>query len=219
MDIAMATDISNLTRCHLKVPPDHYDRGIKNNIFQRFWHQSRFAAVGKILNGVRPRQILDIGCHGGTFTEIISQKFPQAKVFGIDISPEAIKYGRKRRPKINFQVANAQQLPFPDKSFDLVTCFDTFEHLPDSQTVLVEIKRVLTDNGEVIFLIPTENLLFKMVWWFWTKFGPGRVWWETHIQNFNGHKLDKILEKGGFEIDKRKIINWEMLILIKAKKT
>ena len=210
--------MDKLTLRHSLVSPDHYDRGIRSNIFQRLWHKRRFAEVGKVLDGISPRQVLDIGCHGGTFTEVISKKFLGAEVFGIDISQNAIDYGKKIRPKINFQVASAEKLPFPDHFFDLITCFDTFEHLPDSSKALSQMHRVLAKDGKVIFLIPTESFLFRTVWFFWSRFGPGKVWQGTHIQNFNGGKLDKLLEKSGFKITMRKTINLGMLLLIGAQK-
>lgn len=215
--------MEGLTLRHCQVPPDHYDREIKNNLFLRIWHKRRFAEVGKtlgvpVVGGAGPRSILDIGCHGGTFTEAISKKFPQARVSGIDISKVAIDYAKKTRPKIHFEVASADNLPFPNQTFDLITCFDTFEHLPNSAKVLSEIKRVLTKEGKVIFSIPTENFLFRTVWFFWSRFGPGKVWQGTHVQNFNGMKLDKLLEKSGFKIEERKTINFKMLLLIKVRK-
>lgn len=210
--------MDKLTLRHYQVPPNHYDRGIKNNFVQGLWHKRRFAEVSKILDGLKPRRILDIGCHGGTFTEVLARKFPRGEVFGIDISPQAIEYGKKTRPGINFKVAEAANLPFADQTFDLVTCFDIFEHLPDSDRVLAEIRRVLKKEGEVLFSIPTENLLFRTVWFFWTRFGPGRVWQETHVQNFNGRKLDGLLENSGFKVEVSKTINFNMLFLIKARK-
>lgn len=213
--------MDKLTLRHCQVPPDHYDRGIKNNIFQKLWHKRRFAQVCQVLDARQsagPGRILDIGCHGGTFTEIIGKRFPEAQVFGIDISPKAIDYARKKRPQINFQIANAEKLPFSDSFFNLITCFDTFEHLPDSSKALSQMHRVLAKDGKVIFLIPTESFLFRTVWFFWSRFGPGKVWQETHIQNFNGQKLDKLLENAGFKIEVRKTINLGMLLLIKARK-
>ncbi|MFH0864286.1 MAG: class I SAM-dependent methyltransferase [Candidatus Gottesmanbacteria bacterium] len=211
-------DIKDLNNRHYQVPPDYYDQGIRHNVYQKIWHGWRFIKVREILKGIKPKKILDIGCHGGTLTEIVSKNFPQAEVYAIDISLRAINYAQKKRPKIHFLVADAKELPFKDNDFDLVTCSDTFEHLPNSQKVLAEIRRVLTKDGQVLFIIPTESFLFKLVWLFWINFGPGRVWQETHIHKFNGHKLDKLLEKSGFKVKARKIINLGMLLLIRAKK-
>lgn len=211
-------NFSNLDRRHFEVPADYYDRGIKNNFWQRIWHKRRFAQVVKVLDGIAPEKILDIGCHEGTISEVLAQKFPQAQVFGIDISAGAIEYAKKARPQIQFQVAQAEELPFEDNSFGLVACFDLLEHLPNPQKALLETRRVLKNGGELVLTIPTEDLLFRLVWFFWSRFGPARVWQDTHVQNFNHHKLDKLLEKTGFTIKRRQTVNL-LLLLIKAQKT
>lgn len=213
--------MDKLTLRHCQVPPDHYDKEIKNNFLLRIWHQSRFRELKKIL----PEQenpgfkILDIGCHGGTATEVVSKKFPHSPVFALDISAQAIQYGRKVRPHIHFLVGKATALPFPDKNFALVTCFDILEHIPESELALSEIHRVLADKGILILEIPTENFLFKIVWFFWNHFGGGRVWQETHVQDFSGHKLARLLKKSGFEIEQEKTINYKMLFLVRARKS
>lgn len=209
--------MDDLTLQHCRVPPDYYDQGIKNDPVRRIWHKKRFAEVCKTLNGIKPYQILDIGCHGGTFAEVIGKKFPKAAVFGIDISRIAIEYGKKMRPKINFKLASAENLPFPNDSFDLITCFDTLEHLVHPNKALSEMRRVLVKDGEVVFLLPTESLLFRIGWFFLSRFGPQKVWQKTHVQNFNGKRLDDLLEKSGFKIETRKTINLGMLLLIKAR--
>lgn len=210
--------MDELTSRHCRVPPDYYDQGIKNNILQGFWHKRRFKETWYFLDGLSPRQILDIGCHGGTFTEVVAQKFPTSLVFGLDVSVAAIDYGKKVRPGINFRVGTADNLPFPDGAFDLVTCFDTFEHLPDPKKALSEMRRVLTQDGQAVFLVPTESLLFKIIWFLWGRLGPGKVWEETHIQNFSGRRLDRLLKEASFVILAREKINWGMLLVIRAKK-
>lgn len=210
--------MDKLTLLHCQVPADHYDREIKNNLFLRLWHKNRFNKVGQTINNIYPQQILDIGCHGGTFTEAISRQFPRAKVFGIDICSHLIAYAQKKRPKINFKVASAEKLPFPDRTFQLVTCFDMLEHLSNPGKALDEISRVLSGGGILVLTVPSENLIYKLTWWFWTVFGAGRVWQETHVQNFSHHKIDDILKDTGFQVNKKQLINWSMLILIKAQK-
>lgn len=210
--------MDGLTLRHCQVPPDHYDREIKHNFLLRIWHQNRCSRADKILDGHQPRQILDIGCHGGMMTEKIGKKFPGAQVFGIDISSQAIEYAKKLRPQISFQAGEATKLPFKDESFDLVTCFDILEHIPNPGKALAEMNRVLTKSGQILIEIPTENSLFKTVWFFWTRFGSGRVWQETHVQDFRDGQLERLLTKSGFNLEKKEKINLGMLLLLKAGK-
>lgn len=201
-----------------EVRGDYYDWSIKKNLFQRFWHKRRFLEVKNILNCPRIEKILDVGCHGGRFIYEISKQFPTASIFGIDSSQTAIQYAIKKYPDFHFQIAQAERLPFKDNFFDLVTCLEVLEHVKNPRQVLEEIKRVLKRKGILVILVPSENYLFKLGWFFWVRFGPGRVWQNAHINEFRNNILDSLLRQLGFQVLERKSFLLEMLLLIKAKK-
>ncbi|MBU3957022.1 class I SAM-dependent methyltransferase [Patescibacteria group bacterium] len=200
----------------MPVPPDYYDQGIKKNLLQFIWHKRRFWLIESLLPKVGTK-VLDVGCHAGTFTEEIARVLPEAEIFGVDIDRAVIAYAKKIRPNFHFQVASAEKLPFPEKSFDLITCLEVLEHVGDPKKVLAEIKRCLKDDGLLTILVPTESPLFRLIWFFWTK-GKGRVWQGTHLHNFNGYRLDSLLGEGGFEIKERKFSHLGMLQAVKVKK-
>jgi len=200
------------------VPGDYYDQSIRENVFQRYWHSRRFSEVGRFLKRLKAKKILDVGCHGGRFTYEISRKFPAASLFGIDISPIAVKYAIKKYPHFHFQVARAEKLPFKDNFFDLVTCLEVLEHVHHPQQVLKEIKRVLKKRGIFIILVPSENFLFRVGWFFWVRFGPGHVWQDAHLQKFKSNTLDSLLKNSDFKILRRKQFLLGMLLLIKTMK-
>lgn len=200
----------------MTVPPDYYDQGIKTNPLQFIWHKRRFRVIKNLLPKAGTK-VLDIGCHAGRFTEEIAKALPKAEIFGIDIDQAAIFYAKHKRPKFHFQEADAESLPFSDKTFDLITCFEVLEHVRKPKKILSEITRCLKDEGELIVLVPTESLLFRLIWFFWTK-GKGRVWQGTHLHQFNGRRLDELLVQNGFGIEKRKTSHLGMLLAIKAIK-
>lgn len=201
---------------HEDIPPDYYDTSIRRNFGQKIWHESRFRNVLEMLPKVNGK-ILDIGCHGGTFTKIIAQKTKAKEIYGIDISKKAIEFAKKRLPKFKFQVASAEYLPFTSGFFDGVTCLEVLEHVDDPEKVLSEIKRVLKKGGWLVILVPTENKLFKFLWFFWTTFGKGKVWRHAHVQHFNGDSLDKLLKKNGFEIEEDHYLLLNMLKTIRVR--
>lgn len=207
-----------LEKKHQSVPPDYYEKGIKSNPFQRFWHKKRFTEVEKFLKKIKAKRVLDVGCHGGKFTSIVSESLSKAKIFGIDISREAISYADKKYPMINFVVARAEHLPFENSSFDLVTCFEVLEHLENPALAIKEINRILKGSGHFLALVPTENILFRTIWFFWSNFGPGKVWQNTHLQKFADHKLDMLLKEFGFRTIRRKTFLLGMLLLIQSQK-
>jgi 2-polyprenyl-3-methyl-5-hydroxy-6-metoxy-1,4-benzoquinol methylase len=207
-----------LDNLHQDVPGNYYSKAIAKNIFQKIWHTRRFNEVKKFLKYIEANTILDIGCHGGTFTNILYQKFKNSKINGIDISKQAILFARKTYPNIKFQVSRAENLPFKENSFDLITCFEVLEHIENPQTIMDEITRVLGVDGQLLIMVPTENFIFRIIWFFWTKIGPGHVWKHTHIQKFQNKKLDKLLIKNKFSITKRRQFLFGMLLLILARK-
>lgn len=205
----------SLQKIHEDVPAQHYDRGIKRNLFQKFWHSKRFKEVQKVVKPVKGR-VLDVGCHGGTFTLKILEKIGSDKIYGIDISPSAVKLISKKIPHGVFKIGDATKLPFKKNYFDAVFCLEMLEHVDKPMDVINEIKRVLKKNGYLVTLVPTDNKLFKLVWFLWTLYYP--VWRHTHVQSYQKQDLEKILKKIKFKIYKVKTFNLGMLKLIVAHK-
>jgi len=201
---------------HHRVPPDYYDTGIQTNVFQRYWHTRRFDVVCEMIGSINGR-LLDIGCHGGTFTSQIIQRTGPTEVVGIDIIRESVKYAAIQLPGAQFVCANGLALPFQDAHFDVITCLEALEHVESPGQVLLESRRCLRGNGDLLVLVPSENWLFRFIWYFWTKF-KGRVWDGVHIQQFKHQTLDILLEETGFQIVQRRAFLLGMLIAIKARK-
>lgn len=205
----------SLLEIHEDVPADHYDQGIKRNLFQKYWHWRRFTEVLKIIQPVTG-SILDVGCHSGTFTQKILKKTGSQKIYGIDISHSAAALAKKRIPNGNFQVADAVKLPFENNFFEAVFCLEMMEHVDDPVSVLKEIKRVAKSGSRIYILVPSENKLFKLVWFLWTM--RYHHWNHAHVQHFSGGLLEELVKSIGFKIIKIKTFHAGMLKLIIAQK-
>lgn len=200
---------------NLRIPPDYYDQSIRSNLFQQVYHQSRFRLIKGLLGEVKG-DLLDVGCADGVFTEQLAEKV-KGKVFGVDINPEFIAYAKKTRPQINFLVAPAERLPFPQKKFEVLTCLDVLEHLRRPQIALLEFHRVLKRKGRLLILVPIESLVFRFLWFFWVK-GKGRVWQGTVLSKFKKGRLEKLVEKAGFQICQRVTSHLGMHLTLEARK-
>ena len=118
-----------------------------------FWQhifRYRFAAkyVGK-------KRVLDIACGEGYGTSAL-QRAGAVSVIGVDVSDEvcrhaAAKYG------VDAKVGNAEQIPLPDGSVDIVVSFETIEHVANPEKFLVEVKRVLKASGVLIVSTPNKR--------------------------------------------------------------
>lgn len=116
-------------------------------------HSVRYQLASQM---VKDKVVLDVACGSGYGTEVLLQAGAQ-KVIGVDIDEIVIKAAQQRYSdsRIEFMAAEATTLPLPDKSIDLITSFETIEHLSDCAAYLKEMKRVL--KGEGVALISTPN--------------------------------------------------------------
>lgn len=214
----MNRGIKAAAELHQKVPPDWYHRSIKENVFQRYWHGRRFEEVGALIAPTGGK-ILDIGCADGVFTKVILDKSKAKEVVGIDVLKASVDWARNhwQDKRLRFMVADAHKLPFKNASFDGVVALEVLEHVASPERVLREIKRVLKKGGYAVFLVPTDNFLFKFIWFFWTK-SRGKIWDETHIQTYSNNYLARLSRKVGLKVeeDKRFIIG--MLQALKVRK-
>ncbi len=98
--------------------------------------------------------ILDIGCGAGV-DSIMAAKLagPSGAVTGIDLVPEMLARARENArlagvDNVTFQESSAEQLPFPDKSFDVVISNGVFNLVVDKVKALGEVFRVLKPGGQ-----------------------------------------------------------------------
>ncbi len=206
---------------HKAVPADWYHQSIKIDLLQRYWHKRRFDEVSKVIQKVNGR-VLDIGSNDGTFSKVILDKSHARSLVGLDVIKTTVDWANKHwkyTGKMKFMVGDAHKLPFVAKTFDAVFALEVLEHVFDPLIVLAEVKRVLRDDGYAVFLVPSDNLLFRTVWFLWLTFYPrGKIWRETHIQTYRNNYLTRVTKKAGFKIEADKKFILGMLHLIKVRK-
>ena len=103
---------------------------------------------------VAPSSLLDLGCGTGHLTERLCDRFPSARVIGVDYSPGMLRQATARLASTtaDLVLANAQLLPFDAGSFDVVTCTESFHWYPNQRQALDDIARVLRPGGRVLIV-------------------------------------------------------------------
>jgi len=94
------------------------------------------------------RRILDLGCGTGMFLKELSRH--AEFVAGIDASLEMLRMANVRRGKAALVLADADQLPFADGSFDAVVSVTLLQNMPDPAVTIKEVARVLRPGGRAI---------------------------------------------------------------------
>ena len=100
--------------------------------------------------------ILDLGCGEGHLPRRIGEVIPNAKLVGLDYSRTAIANARKVVPQAQLVVADANEPPFADRSFDVVLCTNLWEHVEAPITLAREMRRLLTPNGQLVLSTPAR---------------------------------------------------------------
>ena len=200
-----------------QVPASYYQEGVRKNLFQKLWHNSKIKLAKKLLSRIQFKNCLDVGCASGFMLSQIAASFPEAKYTGVDIYDKAIEYGRTTYPSINFQTASADKLPFKDSSFDLILFYETIEHVENPQTCLKEIRRVLSKNGTLILSMDSGSWLFRIVWFVWEN-TRGRIWKGAHLHPFHHWELERLIKKTRFRIRKKIFSFFEMEVTFVVKK-
>ncbi|WP_458011147.1 methyltransferase domain-containing protein [Candidatus Solincola sp.] len=127
---------------------------------EHWWFVGRRMVLASLLDGLplgEGRRVLDVGCGTGGNFPFLSR---YGEVEGCDYSEEAVRFCRLRGIA-PVREASIYDLPYPDASFDLVTCLDVLEHLRLDLPALRELERVLKPGGHLLLTIPGRPELYS----------------------------------------------------------
>src|SRR5438128_7425023 len=98
----------------------------------------------------------DLGCGPGNSTELIVERFPQARVVGLDNSPAMLESARKRLPGTPFELADISQWQ-PAEAPDLIYSNATLQWVPDHKALMPRLFSLLAPGGVLAVQMP-DNL-------------------------------------------------------------
>lgn len=105
--------------------------------------------------------ILDVGCGGGRTVHTLASLAPEGTVVGLDYSPVCVATSRDsnaaeiKAGRVQIEQGSVAALPFPDRTFDIVTAVETHYYWPDLPANVREILRVLKPGGTFALIAET----------------------------------------------------------------
>jgi ubiquinone/menaquinone biosynthesis C-methylase UbiE len=120
------------------------------------WHSSRMkdAALRRVHRPV-DGPVLDVGCGPGILLATLAGENPSLVLAGIDLAPEMIRAAQVRLgARAELRVGDAEDLPWDDGQFGVVTCIDSFHHYPKPARAMAEMFRVLKPGGLLVIADP-----------------------------------------------------------------
>ncbi|MBL0926952.1 MAG: bifunctional demethylmenaquinone methyltransferase/2-methoxy-6-polyprenyl-1,4-benzoquinol methylase UbiE [Phycisphaerales bacterium] len=136
-----------------------------NNRLHSFWRDQAWRRAAVRMAGVRPAdRVLDVACGTGDLTRAFADAGP-AEVIGADFTPQMLDIARAKRGRvIEYLEADAQNLPFPDGRFDVVSIAFGIRNVQRPERALAEFFRVLAPGGRLIVLEFAEPRLAPVRW-------------------------------------------------------
>ena len=129
----------------------------------------RLAHIERLAGGLAGKRIVDVGCGGGILAEAMAAK--GAKVTGIDLAEKPLKvamlHGIETGSGVDYRLVSAEALADEaPASFDIVTCMEMLEHVPDPPSIVGALAKLAKPGGLVFFSTINRNaksFLFAIV--------------------------------------------------------
>jgi len=129
----------------------------------------RLGHIERLAGGLAGKRVLDVGCGGGILAEAMAMR--GAQVTGIDLAEKPLKvamlHGMESASGVNYRLVAAEALALEaPESFDVVTCMEMLEHVPDPASIVRACSQLVRPGGSVFFSTINRNpksFLFAIV--------------------------------------------------------
>jgi 2-polyprenyl-3-methyl-5-hydroxy-6-metoxy-1,4-benzoquinol methylase len=169
-------------------------------------------AAGELIDRAAPTSILDVGCGEGVLAEKWAERLVDTEVVGLDLPDPKLEAEWRLRAhrNVRFIAGRAEQLPFAEDEFDLVTAIETLEHIADPDRTLAELARVA--RRALLISVPREPA--------WRVLNVARGAHVSRLGNTPGHVnhwsrrgLGRLLAPHGELVEVRTPFPWTMALV------
>jgi ubiquinone/menaquinone biosynthesis C-methylase UbiE len=172
--------------------------------------EDRIVATLALLEPAPQGAMLDVGCATGVVTRLMADKALVSRVVGVDFAPVVTAVETRA---VNLD--SDEHLPFPDATFDVVTCLETLEHVHDTDHLVREIRRVLKNDGYAVLSVPRIDGLLTVTMLalglqppaiecsLVRRYGSPETGTRVsgHVSHFTRRSLEQLVVAQGFRVD------------------
>lgn len=140
-----------------------------------------------VCNSVKQRSVLDVGCGSGYGTWLFMMKGAH-RVLSLDLDKAKVYQAYRFCKDFNNFLAlsmDAQKMGFKDQSFEVVTCFELIEHIPNPDLLLFELKRIM--KSDAVLFLTTPNRAMRLL-------PLQRPWNPEHLCEYTARSLRRHLK-------------------------
>lgn len=173
----------------------HYNHGPYHWFLPYFYARKYERPLELVADLLKPTDaVLDLGCGDGRLTALLAGRVHT--VVGLDHQMLPLQFARLliRRDNVKLCCGDGTALLFRPRAFDVVTCFDVIEHLPQEKAISLvdEVRRVLRSGSLFIITTPNRDSLRNRLW--------GHRVEEKHYYEYNLPELRETLHSRGFAV-------------------
>ena len=149
--------------------------------------------IAEHLVDLRGKRILDVGCGKGRFARVFREQQPQAEIWGVDISPEMLRFVPEG---IQTRAGSMTELPFDTEFFDGAYATESLEHAVEIDKAVAEICRVVKPGGRIAIIDKNAEQWGRLETPEWERW-------------FTRRELERLLSRHCHEVSSRPISYWE----------
>jgi 2-polyprenyl-3-methyl-5-hydroxy-6-metoxy-1,4-benzoquinol methylase len=189
-----------------------YDKyGSQNPVVKRLMASFQ-ATLDELFGDAAPGSVLDVGCGEGVLVHEWATRLGEGRIVGIDLEEESIQAGWREHeaPNLEYRVMQAENLPFADSEFELVSAIEVLEHVPDPEHTVAEMARCA--SGHLLVSVPREPM------WRMLNMARGAYWGALgntpgHVNHWSRQSFEALLSRHGEIVAARSPFPWTMLLV------